>query len=180
MILDTDQSDAGISPMNQCMGIVQHFPSHSGLTLFELFQIGCPLTGTVPSDVGAIVVIAQYGENTVGSMELLEYVFDTVQFRGAVIDQVSRKDNEIALLSVYEIDELLDTTGITGNGSDVQVRELYDAVTVEGFREVSRFKRDFFDLIAMPSANSAVKYHCHAGQSDKQTGGCTNCSCGFP
>ena len=97
------QGDAVVLLMELDMAVVQKCPSHPGLFGFEAVQLCLLLLGSVPFDIGGIVVVAQYGIHAVFGFQLGEDRDKGIQFAGEVVHQIAREDDEVWLQAIDDV-----------------------------------------------------------------------------
>ena len=108
------------------MAVEQHLPAHA------LFQIDDMLLSVRLVAVGAVVVVADDGEDAVGGLELAEDGTGVGQFVGLERHDVAGEGDKVGLEGVGLVDATLQGAVAVTVGEGVYVGELHNLVAVEG------------------------------------------------
>ena len=82
-------------------------------------------------------MVAHDGYDTIGGRKLGKLLHEAIKFVSTNGDKVACEDNEVTLLGIDEVDHLLHIFLVTTMESiSMKVRELTDAIAIEGIRQL--------------------------------------------
>ena len=135
VVLYPNHSNAVVASMQDIMLVFHEFPPHVNLLFLQMFLVQLFISGLCPTEIVAIVVVAQDGINAIGGMQLTQYIYKLIYLFRALVHQVASKANHIALLFIYKLYHLLDNAWTLMETARVDVGYLHDAIAVEGCRQ---------------------------------------------
>ena len=134
-ILHTDDGDGVVATVDEHMFVHQQMPPY---LLFKIVQhrlIFRHVALTLVLAIFAIVVIAHDRQYAVGGTDLLQHMLEGNDLLGRDIDQVAREYDEVGMLIIDQRHEFINETTVAQIGTDVNIRQLQHAITVERRRQ---------------------------------------------
>lgn len=152
------------------MLILKEFPTHVKLLVFQMLLVYFLINRLFPTEISAIIVVAQDGINTIGSMHLAQYIYKLIHLVRTLVHQIARKEYHIALLLVHQFHHLLDNAWTVFVTAGMDVGYLHDAIAVEAFRKARRGVADLLYLEMTKTKCAAIKGNAEEanGQDDAQ------------
>ena len=172
-IFHAEQYD-GLSVPAECHGFVQQkAKADVGMHLLQACQIRTFRFRRFPPGVVAIIMVSQYGELTHRRLQTGKSRDPSIHFRGAVVDQVTGEQDDIAVLVVDEVQSFLHSRCIR-KAAGVDVRYLRNGKAIEGLGKIGKRYRFLPDAIKVAATRDAEK---HDQEHDR---GYTYCHLTYP
>lgn len=133
VIFHSDDGNAVVAAPDDVIVVEQQMPVHGALPVLQAADVGQTVEGRFPAEILRVVVVAHDGDDAVFGFQLPKNRFEFVDFLRMVVHEVASEDDEVGALRVDAVDDVADHLWLSVQGADMEVRQLNDAVAVEGW-----------------------------------------------
>lgn len=133
VIFHSDDGNAVVAAPDDVIVVEQQMPVHGALPVLQAADVGQTVEGRFPAEILRVVVVAHDGDDAVFGFQLPKNRFEFVDFLRMVVHEVAGEDDEVGALRVDAVDDVADHLWLSVQGADMEVRQLDDAVAVEGW-----------------------------------------------